>query len=270
MKHECDIVRDLMPLYVDGTASEKSRAMVEEHVGECEPCREMLDEMRQEVKPEAPKEQAERLVKKLRLRRLWRRALLVLLGMALSVLLAFAGWRGWNYYFNDFRVLADGDSYSFEVVVGGTYGTQTIMTILDGHAQVPNSYFDKKTNDLYLWSTTTRLPIPAKNVWEVSLSSSVYYFDDIGYGYMVTDYDWETKQWCYDAVPIKRIIKGAPTWYPNANTPGQMIYELADPSDETLAEKWRERLEETGAFNEWKERLESRNMEFVQEWENGL
>ena len=267
MKHDCDIVRDLMPLYVDGTASDKSRAMVEEHVGECEPCREMLDEMRQEVAPEPPKAQAEKLVKKIRLRRRLRNAVLVLLGVVISAMLAVAGWRGWNYYFNDMCVPSAEDSYSFEVVQG-VYGTEIVMTILDGHAQVPNEYFDAETGDLYLWSTTTRLPVPTKAVRDVRQALRVYYAMEIGYGYVVIDYDDEAEQWNCDVVPIRRIIKGAPAWYPNATHPGQLMYEATESSADELAEKWRERMEETGVLNEWRERMERWDQELIQESAN--
>jgi hypothetical protein len=45
MKITCNIIRDLMPAYVDGTLSEDSRALVDEHLGECEECREYLAEL---------------------------------------------------------------------------------------------------------------------------------------------------------------------------------------------------------------------------------
>ncbi len=38
MKYDHEVIRDLMPLCVDGIASEKSEAIVKEHIAECEPC----------------------------------------------------------------------------------------------------------------------------------------------------------------------------------------------------------------------------------------
>ena len=49
MKYDCDIIRDLLPLYHDGVCSEKSREMVEEHLKECEVCRKALEEIRKEI-----------------------------------------------------------------------------------------------------------------------------------------------------------------------------------------------------------------------------
>ena len=40
----CEIVRDLLPLYADGLCSEESRRAVEEHLKSCEACRKLLPE----------------------------------------------------------------------------------------------------------------------------------------------------------------------------------------------------------------------------------
>lgn len=48
MKNECDIVKDLLPLYADGMLSENSAAFVEEHVKECAGCAEALKELKSE------------------------------------------------------------------------------------------------------------------------------------------------------------------------------------------------------------------------------
>ncbi|MBO5352497.1 MAG: zf-HC2 domain-containing protein [Lachnospiraceae bacterium] len=41
-KQECDIVKDLMPSYVDNICSEASRLWIEEHMADCEECRRTL------------------------------------------------------------------------------------------------------------------------------------------------------------------------------------------------------------------------------------
>ena len=41
----CDVIQDLLPLYVDGCCSEGSRRIVEEHLKECAECRSALQEM---------------------------------------------------------------------------------------------------------------------------------------------------------------------------------------------------------------------------------
>ena len=47
MNKECEVIRDLLPLYADDACSEKSRGIVEEHLQECDACREVLQKIRQ-------------------------------------------------------------------------------------------------------------------------------------------------------------------------------------------------------------------------------
>jgi hypothetical protein len=51
MNNNCDVVRDLLPLYLDDICSESSRKCVEDHIRECENCRNLL----QELKTDLPK-----------------------------------------------------------------------------------------------------------------------------------------------------------------------------------------------------------------------
>ncbi|MGN0735265.1 MAG: zf-HC2 domain-containing protein [Anaerovoracaceae bacterium] len=45
-KINCNIIRDILPLYVDGVASEDTSALVEEHLTECEACRQEAERMK--------------------------------------------------------------------------------------------------------------------------------------------------------------------------------------------------------------------------------
>lgn len=45
MKMECDIIRDLMPLYAENMVSEKSRKAVDSHLAECAECKNIYVEM---------------------------------------------------------------------------------------------------------------------------------------------------------------------------------------------------------------------------------
>lgn len=243
MKVDCEIVRDLMPLVTDGTASEKSCDVVEEHVTECESCREMLEEMRQEVGVGAPKEDAGPLVKKLRRRRRLRSAVLVLLGVAASVIVLAACFSGWQYYFNSYNVLTAQEDYEIELVPEDFYGMQMILTIRDGHEQIPHAAFDRDTGDLYLWSDTTRLPWPARSGKKIIGLSDLFYFGDIGYAERIQIWDEETRLWYTDVMPVNHVYKGA------IGEPEDsliLLSELANPPDEALVKVWRARLADWG------------------------
>ena len=45
MKRECNIVRDLLPLYVENMASDETREFVEAHLSKCPECNEIYDSM---------------------------------------------------------------------------------------------------------------------------------------------------------------------------------------------------------------------------------
>lgn len=49
MKTDCDIIRDLLPLYVEQVASPASRALVEQHLAECPACAALRDQMQAPV-----------------------------------------------------------------------------------------------------------------------------------------------------------------------------------------------------------------------------
>ncbi len=56
-KLPCEVVRDLLPSYVDGLTSETTNRLVDEHVDTCAPCRAALDAMR------TPEDRVEKSVK---------------------------------------------------------------------------------------------------------------------------------------------------------------------------------------------------------------
>lgn len=45
MKIDCDIIKDLLPLYIEQLVSEKSRVEIEEHIKECDNCRKFYQEL---------------------------------------------------------------------------------------------------------------------------------------------------------------------------------------------------------------------------------
>lgn len=54
---KCEIIRDLIPLYLDKVCSEDSRKLVEEHLEECSECRKYMKELETEL--EAVKQKKE-------------------------------------------------------------------------------------------------------------------------------------------------------------------------------------------------------------------
>lgn len=46
---KCDIIKDLLPSYIDGLTSNESNMEIESHMKDCVQCREILDEMKSEI-----------------------------------------------------------------------------------------------------------------------------------------------------------------------------------------------------------------------------
>lgn len=81
---KCEIIRDLLPVYCDGLASEETRAEVEAHIAECDDCRERLRLMKEAV-PEVGKADIEPMKK---IKRSLRLRLALVIGMVCLGLLA--------------------------------------------------------------------------------------------------------------------------------------------------------------------------------------
>lgn len=43
----CEIIKDLIPLYIDGCCSKESERVVEEHLGDCSECKKLFEEMKE-------------------------------------------------------------------------------------------------------------------------------------------------------------------------------------------------------------------------------
>jgi len=56
MKYDCEVIRDLLPLYKDGVSNKKSNEVIEEHLKECKACKEYYDVINKSeiTLPEAP------------------------------------------------------------------------------------------------------------------------------------------------------------------------------------------------------------------------
>lgn len=60
MKNKCEIVQDLLPLYVDGCCTQSSRELVEGHLKECAACKQVFGAMTGDIPaPQEPEPEAE-------------------------------------------------------------------------------------------------------------------------------------------------------------------------------------------------------------------
>ena len=89
---ECDIIRDLLPLYADGLASEASVSQIEEHTAHCPACQKLLREMTAPMEPD-PEDEERRVMGILQnhYKKLRRKTILSWVAALLAVALAIWG-----------------------------------------------------------------------------------------------------------------------------------------------------------------------------------
>lgn len=94
MKISCNVIRDLLPLYVDDAASEESAHLVQEHLNTCPYCREELRKMRTpiSVPPEEDQELWARFEARRQKERRKKRTAVICAGAVLAAILAAFGW----------------------------------------------------------------------------------------------------------------------------------------------------------------------------------
>lgn len=99
---ECNVVRDLMPLCIDGAASEESRKMVVDHVWKCEKCAAIYKDMQAEMQPDKPDESdyLDAAARKLHRKRKNRKRILIAVTCIVTVIIVLAGMWGYDYAAN--------------------------------------------------------------------------------------------------------------------------------------------------------------------------
>jgi len=88
---DCEVVKDLIPLYSEGLCSEISRAAVESHIEGCDSCRRLLNTPIEQVRP-APVPTEKNVFKKLSRRLKMNMAVMISLGVLLLGVLGVVGF----------------------------------------------------------------------------------------------------------------------------------------------------------------------------------
>ena len=84
-KISCDVTKDLLASYLDGICSEESKGLVEEHLQECDSCKQFMEQIRkQDLGKDAVKVDYLKRVRQFENIRAW-------LGVALALAMAFLG-----------------------------------------------------------------------------------------------------------------------------------------------------------------------------------
>ena len=126
MKRDCEMARDLMPLCVDGVASEGSQEFVAAHAASCRECAEVYRQMREALRSEqSPAQaQAENDQAAFRIRRHLRARVLrsVLLGLLIGLIVCLGGIRTYDYLASSYTRAKALDSYEVSAYTRETTG----------------------------------------------------------------------------------------------------------------------------------------------------
>lgn len=96
MKYNCEIIKDLLPLYVDNICSNQTREIVEEHLNECADCRAYLKELKETIIIENSDDKAEEMtnvLKKLKNKIIKRNIVIAILNIFIIILTLFGTYK---------------------------------------------------------------------------------------------------------------------------------------------------------------------------------
>ncbi len=174
LNDKCAVARDLMPLCIDGTASEASQRRVKKHVVDCQPCATVYQEMQTQIDLDMPDQQEaaqfDTAVKKVKHKHAWRKLRNVLLGVLLALVVCAGAAYGYYWYFVE-EVPVPVDTYDVALVLRSPQSEKTPVIIkaqnmprpaeLHVDIQLDGSVMDDSNQlkpcwTMYVWATVTR------------------------------------------------------------------------------------------------------------------
>lgn len=215
---KCAVARDLMPLCIDGTASDASQRKVNKHVTDCPPCATVYQEMQTNIELDVPDQQEtaqfDTAVKKVKHKHAWRKLRNVLLGIVMALVVCAGLAYGYYWYFVE-EVPLPIDMYKMELNLRSPQSAETPVIIKIKNMPKPAKVhvevqFDGSVMNaekelepswvMYIWASTTR---------SVDLESCDY----TDYNYYAFDQTYAEGSYMISnqLYKVNRIYRGAPT-----------------------------------------------------------
>lgn len=171
MNKECEIVRDLLPLYAEGMTSDASNEFIEEHLKNCPECTELLKDMREAPQPEPLRKQSELPLKALsKTYRRKNRSLAVLIAsIAASVLISVYAWLSAPRYLDYDRAVASTQEVSDGLQITFRDGVHHIKaasyTDVDGMTCTDLECWTSALDQLWHAETAEETLIRSQRIW---------------------------------------------------------------------------------------------------------
>lgn len=169
MKIECNVIKDLLPIYIDNCCSIESKQLVDEHLVECEKCKDSYGHMKASIINEVEDKSCERekheeiIIKKgiKKIRRLWIMSLVVVILLVAPVIMIKNEIRGEGRCFtnindihnaNQFLNAIENENYEkafkyLNIKSSYTGGARTYPVEIDQYRKIVKDYF---INDMQL------------------------------------------------------------------------------------------------------------------------
>ena len=164
MKRDCEMARDLMPLCVDGVASEGSQEFVAAHAASCRECAEVYRQMREALRSEQSPAQAraENDQAALRIRRHLRARVLrsVLLGLLIGLIVCLGGIRAYNYLASSYSRAKALDSYEVSAYTREANGRLVLAMRYQGEYSGYSTRREVEDGRAILYVTATQALLP--------------------------------------------------------------------------------------------------------------
>ena len=154
---QCAVARDLMPLCVDGVASDAGLRRVKKHVIDCEECAVFYQEMQTQVELDVPEQVDDHAfaeaLKKVRQKKQGRTLLLVLAAALLAVIILLAGLQAWQYFVWDMQPVPPQE---YDITFERTDEWVAAIVTAQENMQFATDY-EKVNGTLYIWGETSRI-----------------------------------------------------------------------------------------------------------------
>lgn len=164
MKRDCEMARDLMPLCVDGVASEGSQEFVAAHAASCRECAEVYRQMREALRSEQSPAQAraENDQAAFRIRRHLRARVLrsVLLGLLIGLIVCLGGIRAYNYLASSYSRAKALDSYEVSAYTRETTGRLVLAMRYQGEYTGYSTKVENESGRAICYITATQSLLP--------------------------------------------------------------------------------------------------------------
>jgi predicted anti-sigma-YlaC factor YlaD len=91
---QCQVIQDLLPLYIDNVCSEESRRMVSEHLESCDECKSLYENMIESVKQdlEEPKLDSQQAFSAINRKWKMKKISIISISVVLTALVVFIGY----------------------------------------------------------------------------------------------------------------------------------------------------------------------------------